>query len=133
PELVAAAAAREAAGAPPVPVRPITGNERAFRVMVRNAMWRRVELLADDAWEALGDLETQVALLPEPAYEPLMGREDWDRAVGGYYDEHDQVVLDADARGPQRLRIEEVPGERAQIADGRAARVWRVQQTVTDP
>jgi superfamily II RNA helicase len=133
PELVAAAAAREAAGAPPVPVRPITGNERAFRVMVRNAMWRRIELLADDAWEALGDLEAQVALLPEPAYEPLMAREDWDRAVGGYYDEHDQVVLDADARGPQHLRIEQVPGERAQIADGGAARVWRVEQTVTDP
>ena len=26
------------------PARPVTGNERAFKVMVRNAMWRRVEL-----------------------------------------------------------------------------------------
>lgn len=133
PELVAAAVAREAAGQPPVPVRPVTGNERAFRVMVRKAMWRRVELVADDAWEGLGALEAQVAGLPEPAYEPLMSAGDWDAAVGGYYDEHDQVVLDADARGPQHLRIEPVPGERAAIADGTAARVWRCAQTVVDP
>ena len=133
PEMVAAAAEREAAGGPVVPVRPVTGNERAFRVMVRKAMWRRVELLADDAWEALGALEAQVAALPEPAIEPLLSAEDWDTAVGAFYDEHDQVVLDADARGPQHLRVEPVPGAQAQIADGQAQRVWRVAQTVVDP
>ncbi|MFK5582395.1 DEAD/DEAH box helicase [Serinicoccus sp. LYQ131] len=134
PDKVAQAAAQAATGAPPPPARPITGNERAFRVMVRNAMWRRVELVADDAWEALGDLEAQVATLPEPAIEALMTREDWDRAVGAYYDDHDQVVLDADARGPLRLRIEPVADpSQAGIADGQAARVWRVSQTVTDP
>ncbi|ANS79978.1 putative helicase [Serinicoccus hydrothermalis] len=133
PERVAEAAAREAAGAPATPARPITGNERAFRVMIRNAMWRRVELVADDAWEALGDLEAQVAALPEEAIEPLMGREDWDEAVGGYYDEHDQVVLDADARGPQHLRVAPVPAAQAQVSGGRARRVWQVAQTVSDP
>ncbi|SOC57039.1 DEAD/DEAH box helicase [Ornithinimicrobium cerasi] len=133
PDLVAAAVAREAAGEAAVPTRPITSNERAFRVMVRNAAWRRVELVADDAWEALGELEAQVAALPEAALEPLMSRQDWDEAIEGYYDEHGSVVLDADARGPLRLAVEPLPGERSAITDGRPGRVWRVVQTLTDP
>ncbi len=133
PELVAAAAERAASGAPVLPARPITSNERAFRVMVRNAVWRRVELVADDGWEALGDLEAQVAALPEPPLEPLMTREDWDDALEAYYDDHGSVVLDADARGPQRLRVEVLPGERSTITDGAPGRVWQVVQTVTDP
>ncbi|WP_289020009.1 RNA helicase [uncultured Ornithinimicrobium sp.] len=133
PESVAAAAARAASGDPTPPSRPITSNERAFRVMVRNALWRRVELVADDAWEALGDLEVQVAALPEPPLEPLMGRSDWDEALEAYYDEHGSVVLDADARGPQMLLVEPLAGEHAAITDGRPGRVWRVVQTVLDP
>ncbi len=133
PDLVAAAAERAAAGAPVLPARPITSNERAFRVMVRNSAWRRVELVEADAWEALGELEAQVAALPEPALEPLMTRADWDDALESYYDEHGSVVLDADARGPQRLLVEPLPGERSAITDGRPGRVWRVVQTITDP
>ncbi|AXH98012.1 DEAD/DEAH box helicase [Ornithinimicrobium avium] len=133
PELVAAAAERAASGAPVVPTRPITSNERAFRVMVRNALWRRVELVADDGWEALGDLEAQVAALPEPPLDPVMTRADWDDALEAYYDDHGSVVLDADARGPQRLRVEVLPGERSTLTDGRPGRVWQVAQTVTDP
>ena len=92
-----------------------------------------VELVADDAWEALGELEAQVAALPEAALEPLMSRQDWDEAIEGYYDEHGSVVLDADARGPLRLAVEPLPGERSAITDGRPGRVWRVVQTLTDP
>ena len=39
---------------PPTPER-ITANQRAFTVLVRNAMFRRVELAALDRWEQLGD------------------------------------------------------------------------------
>jgi hypothetical protein len=133
PELVAAAAERAASGAPVPPARPITSNERAFRVMVRNSAWRRVELVADDGWEALGELEAQVAALPEPPIEPLMSRADWDDALEAYYDEHGSVLRDADARGPQRLLVEPLPGERAAITGGGPGRVWRVVQTVSDP
>ena len=133
PESVAAAAARAASGDPTPPSRPITSNERAFRVMVRNALWRRVELAADDAWEGLGALEAQVAALPEPPLEPLMNRADWDEALEAYYDDHGSVVLDADARGPQMLLVEPLAGEHAAITDGRPGRVWRVVQTVLDP
>ncbi|TQM91055.1 helicase-like protein [Ornithinimicrobium humiphilum] len=133
PELVAAAAARAASGAPAPPARPITSNERAFRVMVRNAAWRRVELVADDGWNALGELEAQVAALPEPPREPLMSSSDWDDALETYYEDHDEVLLDADARGPQRLRVEPLAGEHSAITEGRPGRVWRVVQTISDP
>ena len=46
PESVARAAAAAAAGEPLAPPRPITANERAFRVMVRNAMFQKVQLAA---------------------------------------------------------------------------------------
>ncbi|HHU11460.1 MAG TPA: DUF3516 domain-containing protein [Intrasporangiaceae bacterium] len=133
PDRVAAAAARAASGAPPVPQRPVTGNEQAFRVMVRNAMWRRVELVAADAWEALGDLESQIAALPEPPLEPLLTREDWDRACGRYYDDHDEVVLDADARGPDRWHIGGLDPGTAHLPAAPGARLWQVRQTVSDP
>ena len=43
---------------PPVPER-ITANERAFTVLVRNAMFRRVELAALRRWQQLGELEAE--------------------------------------------------------------------------
>ena len=57
PESVARAAAAVAAGAPLAPPRPITANERAFSVMVRNAMFQRVQLAARDRFPDLGALE----------------------------------------------------------------------------
>ena len=46
PESVARAAAAVAAGEALAPPRPITANERAFRVMIRNAMFQKVQLAA---------------------------------------------------------------------------------------
>lgn len=37
--------------------RPVTGNTRAFRRLVRNAMFRRVELAANERYEALAALD----------------------------------------------------------------------------
>ncbi|MGW8564722.1 DEAD/DEAH box helicase [Isoptericola sp. NPDC055881] len=39
------------------PARPVTGNPRAFRRLVRNAMFRRVELAAREHYDALGTLD----------------------------------------------------------------------------
>jgi superfamily II RNA helicase len=39
------------------PARPVTGNPRAFRRLVRNAMFRRVELAAREDYDALGVLD----------------------------------------------------------------------------
>ncbi len=103
-----------AAGEPALtPERPVTGNERAFRVLVRNAMWRRVELCAADDVDALLSLESGPGA--------TMTRRDWDDPLGDYWDEHDRIGTDANARGPA-LFVVETKG-----------RVWRVRQIIADP
>src|SRR5688572_32126299 len=42
----------------PARPRPLTGNERAFTAMVRNALFRRVELVALRRWYDLGELDS---------------------------------------------------------------------------
>src|SRR4051795_1921087 len=57
PDAVARALAEAAGGEPLTPVRPITGNERAFRVMVRNAMFQKVQFAARDRFADLAALD----------------------------------------------------------------------------
>jgi superfamily II RNA helicase len=108
---------------PPPPPRPITAQERAFRVMVRNAMFRRVELVARDDLDGLMQLERLSAERTDPPREIEMTRSAWDEAIEEYYAEHDEVLLDADARGPELLAI----------TPETSPRVWRVRQTLHDP
>jgi superfamily II DNA/RNA helicase len=107
--------------APPPPPRPVSAQGRPFRVMIRNALWRRVELAARDDVDGLAALEATTAELVEPALEVAMGRADWDAALEAYYTEHDEVLLDADARGPALLAIEE------------SGRTWSARQVLHDP
>ncbi|WP_420176065.1 DEAD/DEAH box helicase [Luteococcus sp. OSA5] len=98
---------------------PVTGNERAFTVLVRNALWRHVELMADDKVDELAELDSR-----DP--NRVMDADAWDEALGNYWDEHDDMGLDADARGPRMLRIEKFGG-------GGEPRTWRVAQIIDDP
>ena len=41
---------------------PVTANQRAFRVLVRNALFRRVELAALERYEELGELDAECGL-----------------------------------------------------------------------
>ncbi len=106
------------------PPRPLTANDRAFRAMIRRAMWRRVELAARDDINALYAVERVSAALTEPPSSVVMDTAAWDAALGDYWAEHDEVVLDADARGPAYLSIGPHP-------DG--GRRWAVRQTIADP
>ncbi len=107
PETVETAhAARDAAEA-----RPITANLRAFTVLVRNAMFRRVELVARGAYDELGELDGAHG----------MDAEAWREAAGAYFDEHDHLDTGPDARGPAMLVIDRQPGR------------WLVQQILGDP
>ena len=99
--------------APPPPQRPVTGNERAFRVLVRNALWRRVELAASDDVDSLATLET--------GGEVVMTRGRWHDALGDYWDEHDAIGTDAAARGPALFVVTE------------RGRTWKVRQIIADP
>ncbi|MFC6285368.1 DEAD/DEAH box helicase [Nocardioides sp. GCM10027113] len=109
---------------PPPPPRPISAQDRAFRVMVRNAMFRRVELAARDDLGGLRRLEEEAAARTEPPLEVSMTRADWDRALEDYYAEHDSIGTGADARGPSLLQVD---------PETAPQRVWRVRQTIDDP
>ncbi len=98
---------RPGAAQPP----PITANRRAFTVLVRNAMFRRVELAARRRWEELGELDA------ESGWDAAR----WRDAMTGYFDEYEEVGIGASARGPALIRIEEQPGR------------WVVRQSFDDP
>ena len=91
--------------------------------MVRNAMFRRVELAAADDVDGLMRMERLAADRTDPPREVEMTRSVWDEALEEYYAEHDSVGLGADARGPALLEtiVETSP------------RLWRVRQTIDDP
>ena len=106
---------------PPTNPRPISKQERAFTVMIRNAMFRRVQLVAHDDLDGLMAIERAAADRTDPPGEVVMTRSAWDAAIEEYFAEHQDVLLDGDARGPELIRVE------------RTGRTWPVVQTVADP
>ncbi|MDF6041038.1 DUF3516 domain-containing protein [Streptomyces sp. JH14] len=94
-------------------VKPVTANARAFRVLVRNAMFRRVELAALDKVAELGDLDGDAG----------WDEDAWGEAMDAYWDEYEDLGTGPDARGPKLLKIDE------DAAHG----LWRVRQTFADP
>jgi hypothetical protein len=99
----------------------LSQQERAFTVMIRNAMWRRVELVARDDVRGLAALEEADAARLDPPREVAFTRQDWDAAIEEYYAEHDSVETTGDARGPDMFAIE------------KTGRRWPVRQTLADP
>src|SRR3954469_11008134 len=98
PESVARAAQAAAAGEGPPPPRPITANERAFTVMVRNAMFQKAALAARDRFDALAELDAAAAALADPPARPTMTASAWEEALGAYWDEHESMGSGPDAR-----------------------------------
>ncbi|MGN6794425.1 MAG: DEAD/DEAH box helicase [Streptosporangiaceae bacterium] len=90
----------------------VTGNLRAFRVLVRNALFRRVELAALRRWHDLGDLDDQAG----------WDADAWADALEPYFADHDEIGTGADARGPAMLIIDDSDKD-----------VWRVRQIFDDP
>jgi superfamily II RNA helicase len=81
-----------------VAARPetLTGNTRAFRVLVRNALFRRVELAALRRYDALGELDADAG----------WDADAWASAMEAYFDEYDRLGTGPDARGPALLMID---------------------------
>jgi len=107
--------------APPPPPRALSQQGRAFEVMIRNAMWARVDAVARDDLDALVALERAAAERTDPPAEIEMTRAAWDEALEEYYSEHGSVGLDADARSPRMLTTRD------------EGRVRHVVQTLGDP
>ncbi len=104
PDAVAATAVDDA---PP----PVTANRRAFGVMVRNELFRRVELAALKRYDALAELDAGAG----------WSAERWRQALTPYFAEYVTIGTGPAARGPRMLIIDEGPGE------------WRVRQIFDDP
>jgi hypothetical protein len=118
----------------PPPPRPLSKQQRSFLVMIRNAMFARVQLCARDDLDGLVRIEREAADRVDPPRAVAMGRSAWDEALEAYYAEHDTIQTDADARGPSYLTIgDEELGEPAGAEEGTTARVRRVVQTLADP
>ena len=93
---------------PPAPKR-LTSNTRAFRTLVRNELFRRVQLAAREDVSALAELD------------PSFGADAWSDALDGYFADHDEILTGANARSAQLLLITEGPTE------------WTVRQILDDP
>jgi len=93
---------------PPAPKR-LTSNVRAFRTLVRNELFRRVQLAAREDVDALAELD------------PAFGADAWNDALDGYFAEHDQILTGADARSSALLIL--TPGETT----------WTARQIFDDP
>src|SRR5690606_16270131 len=84
----------------------VVANRRAFLVMVRNELWKRVDLAARERDEELLALDPGVP---------------WASALDDYYREHDEIGTGPDARSAARLVIDERPDR------------WTVRQILDDP
>ncbi len=92
------------------PPPPVSANRRAFRVMVRNAAFRRVELLARGATEALATLEGPGGLDSAA----------WAAELEALRAVHPVIGTGADARSTAWFDLTEGPN------------VWRVRQVLDD-
>lgn len=89
--------------------RVLSANPRALRVMVRQAAFRRIDLLAREAYAALAQLDSGLT------------QAEWESAAGDYFAEYADIGTGPEARGPGLFAIDERPGE------------WIVTQVLDDP
>ncbi|TFC37263.1 DUF3516 domain-containing protein [Cryobacterium sp. TMT2-17-1] len=95
---------------PPAP-RRLTTNARAFRILVRNELFRRVQLAALENYDALGELDREHGFHTDA----------WVDAMDGYFAEHDELLTGANARSADLIIFDE------------GASVWTVRQIFDDP
>jgi superfamily II RNA helicase len=89
----------------------VTRNVRAFRVLVRNALFRRVELAALRRYDLLGELDAGDG----------WDASAWAEALEPYFDEYDDIGTGPEARGPALLVIDQQRDR------------WVVRQIFDDP
>ncbi|MGI8686098.1 MAG: DEAD/DEAH box helicase [Acidimicrobiales bacterium] len=88
---------------------PVTANRRAFRVLVRNAMFRRVELAAIRRYGALAVLDADWSATR------------WEEVLAPYFAEHPSIGTGQAARSNALLQVTE------------SADRWQVRQVLDDP
>jgi hypothetical protein len=89
----------------------VTSNIRAFRVLVRNAMFQRVRLAALGHYAELGDLDAASG----------WDQDAWAEVLEAYFEMHDEIGTGPEARGPGLLIIDQQQDQ------------WVVRQIFDDP
>ncbi len=93
----------------------VVRDRRAVTLLVRNALFARVRLAAFEQYDELGALDADWGWRAPR----------WQRAMEAYFEEHEEVLLDADARSTSYFEID----DSAEKSD----HVWHVKQTFHDP
>jgi len=89
----------------------LTANRRAFTIMVRNYMFRLVQLFALEKEDRLADLLDYLDEVP-----------DFGAILDDYFDEYDDIDSGPEARGPEFFRLGDTD-----------SRAWSVRQIIKDP
>ena len=100
--------------APPSAANQVVADRRGVTLLVRNALIRRVTLAARDRYDQLGELDADFGMTATR----------WERVLDAYYEQHEEILTDADARSSAMLAIDE--------ADEQTAHVWHVHQIFAD-
>ncbi len=110
----------ENAGSKPETVVPAFGEQivrdrRGLTVLVRNALFLRVRLAAAENTAELGRIDSPWGF----------GEARWKQALDRYFEEHEEILVDADARSTAYFVVDESP-EKERHA-------WLVRQIFRDP
>ena len=89
----------------------LTANRRAFTIMVRNYMFRLVQLFALEKEDRLAELLDYLDEVP-----------DFGAILDDYFDEYDDIDSGPEARGPEYFRLGDTD-----------SRAWSVRQIIKDP
>ncbi|MBM6778569.1 DUF3516 domain-containing protein [Collinsella tanakaei] len=100
--------------APPQAADAVVADRRGMTLLVRNALFTRVTLAAREHIDELGDLDADWGMTGAR----------WRRALDAYFEQHDEIILDADARSTAFFSIDE--------SDEKAAHLWHVHQIFSD-
>ena len=95
-------------------VEAVVRDRRGLTVLVRNALFSRVRMAAHRDAAGLGEADGDWGF----------GERAWMQALDEYYEAHEEILLDADARSKSYLMFDE--------ADEEELRVWHVRQIFHD-
>ena len=104
----------EGLDAAPPAADEVVRDRRGLTLLVRNALFARVRLAAFGRVDELGKLDAEWGWRA-----PV-----WQRALDRFYEEHEEIVLDGDARSAAYYTIDE--------KDERSGHVWHVHQVFRD-
>ncbi|OUO32879.1 DUF3516 domain-containing protein [Olsenella sp. An293] len=104
----------EGLDAAPPAADEVVRDRRGLTLLVRNALFARVRLAAFGSVDELGKLDAEWGWRA-----PV-----WQRALDRFYEEHEEIVLDGDARSAAYFSID--------ASDERATHVWHVHQVFRD-